>query len=95
VFGRQGLSVVSPQPDEQELIHSRYIGELIEGVFRTETRDLFLSIIETMSRRDQLDAVVLAGTELPLLLRAEAVHGIPLLDTTGIHVDAAIRHLLG
>jgi len=95
VFAQHGLSVLSPQPDEQEIVHSRYVGELIEGVFRPETRDQLLSIIETMSRRERLDAVVLAGTELPLLLRTDAVHGVPLLDTTGIHVDAAVHYLLG
>jgi aspartate/glutamate racemase len=38
--------------------------------------------------------VVLAGTELPLLLR-DADAGVPLLDTTRIHVDAVVDRLLG
>jgi aspartate/glutamate racemase len=37
--------------------------------------------------------LILAGTELPLILR-EAVCDIPFLDTTQIHVKAAIRRLL-
>lgn len=94
VFGAQGISVVPPQPEEQELVHERYVGELVEGVFRPQTRDEILSIIEAMARRDGLDAVALAGTELPLLLRAEFFDGMPLLDTTGIHVSIAIDHLL-
>lgn len=94
VFGTQGLAVVSPQPDEQEFVHSRYIGELVEGVFQPETRNRILSIIANMSKRERLDAMVLAGTELPLLLRTESAEGLPLLDTTGIHVSAALTHLL-
>jgi aspartate/glutamate racemase len=36
---------------------------------------------------------ILAGTELPLILR-EAVCDIPFLDTIQIHVKSAIRRLL-
>jgi len=94
VFGRQGMAVVPPRPDEQDRLHGRYMGELIHGVLRPETRDELLALIETMRRREGLDGVALAGTELPLLLRAEAVDGLPLLDTTGIHVGAAVESLL-
>ena len=93
-FAKHGITVLPPNPDEQEFVHSRYVGELIEGVFRPETRDRVSSIIEMMVRRDRLDAVILAGTELPLLIRAEAILDTPLLDTTGIHVGAAVAHLL-
>ncbi len=94
VFKTQNITVVSPKSDEQEYIHSRYIGELVEGIFKPETRTQIISIIESMSLREGLDAVILAGTELPLLLRTESVNNIPLLDTTDIHVDAVINQLL-
>ena len=94
VFSAQGIAVIPPQPLEQQLVHGRYIDELVEGVFSPETRSQFLAIIETMATRENLDAIVLAGTELPLLLRTDAVKGLPFLDTTAIHVEAAINHLL-
>jgi len=93
-FSRRGITVLPPNPDEQEFVHSRYVGELIEGVFRPETHDRISTIVEAMIRRDDLDGVILAGTELPLLIRAETILDTPLLDTTGIHVGAAIAHLL-
>ena len=37
--------------------------------------------------------IVLAGTELPLLLREVAI-GVPLLDTTIIHVRAAVDRIM-
>jgi aspartate/glutamate racemase len=46
-------------------------------------------------RRDlEIDALILAGTELPPLLRSESEDGMPLLDTTRIHVDAALARLV-
>jgi aspartate racemase len=94
VFGKQGISVVSPQPEEQAFVHNKYVGELVEGIFEVDTRTRVLSIVDTMRQRERLDAVILAGTELPLLLRAESLGGTPLLDTTAIHVAAAVQRLL-
>jgi aspartate racemase len=93
-FAKRGITVLPPNPEEQEFVHTHYVGELVEGVFRPETRDRVSSIIAVMIRREGLDAVILAGTELPLLIRAETILGVPLLDTTGIHVGAAMAHLI-
>jgi aspartate racemase len=94
VFEKHGIAVIPPEPAEQDFVHGKYVGELIQGVFLPETRERVLSIIETMRQREGLDAMVLAGTELPLLLRTEFVGGIPLLDTAAVHVDAAIQCML-
>ena len=39
------------------------------------------------------DALILGGTELPLLIRDASI-GVPLLDTTRIHVERALAELL-
>ena len=43
---------------------------------------------------ERIDGVILAGTELPLLLRHSAIDGVMLLDTTRLHVDAIVDTLL-
>jgi aspartate/glutamate racemase len=48
-----------------------------------------------MKNEDHIEALVLAGTELPLLLRNSDIPGIELLDTTVIHVEAIVDELLG
>jgi aspartate/glutamate racemase len=48
-----------------------------------------------MKERDRIDGVILAGTELPLLLTEERAFGIPLLDTAQLHVTAAVRQAWG
>ena len=45
--------------------------------------------------RDGVGGVLLAGTELPILLRTDEHCGIPLLDTTVIHARAAAREAWG
>lgn len=44
--------------------------------------------------RDGIDALILGGTELPLILTEPEHNGIPLLDTTRIHVERIVAELL-
>jgi aspartate racemase len=39
VFGRAGIQVVVPNESERAWLHERYLGELLQGVFRDETRE--------------------------------------------------------
>ena len=94
VFERAGLSPIVPEHEEQELIHEKYFGELLKNIFLPETRVELLEIVDRMKQRDGIDGLILAGTELPLLLRDAEHNGIPLLDTTRIHVERIVERLL-
>jgi len=94
VFARAGIELVTPNDEEKEFIHRAYIGELLKNVFLPETRDRIITIINRMRAEDAIEAVILAGTELPLLLRGAEPEGLPFLDTTLIHVDAAVNAIM-
>jgi aspartate racemase len=91
VFSSAGIEVVSPRHDEQAYIHDKYVNELLNGTFLSATRDELLRLVEVQRGRDGIEAVILAGTELPLVMTDLTASSIPLLDTTDIHVDAAVR----
>ena len=94
VFSSTGIKLVTPNDQEQDYIHEIYLGELLRDVFRPETRTKLLAIADAMKARDGIEAVILGGTELPLLLRDETHNGMPLLDTTRIHVDRLVAEIL-
>jgi aspartate racemase len=94
-FQRAGIAVVRPKGPEQQFIHRKYIDELLNNEFLPETRTRILSIAQRMQTEDGIEALVLAGTELPLLLRDSTRAGIQFLDTTTIHVEAIVNELLG
>jgi aspartate racemase len=95
VFSRAGLELVVPSKEEQAFIHDKYINELLENIFLPATRDRLIAIVEEMKQRHRIQGVILAGTELPLILREVADQAaIPFLDTTRIHVDRAVKELL-
>lgn len=93
-FQRAGIALVRPKESEREFIHGKYIGELLNNRFLPETRTEILNIAQRMRSEDGIEALVLAGTELPLLLRDTASPGIEFLDTTIIHVEAIVDELL-
>ncbi len=90
VFARAGIELVTPRETEQAFIHDKYIHELLKNSFLPETRAAMIAIIERMQKEESIEAVILAGTELPLLLRGAEPEGLPFLDTTLIHVKAAV-----
>ncbi len=93
-FARRGIEVCVPDAGDQALVHDRYMRELVQGNYRPETRAEIVRIILHLAGRDGIEAVLLAGTELPLLMRAGADCGVPLLDTTRIHVARVVEHIL-
>ena len=94
VFTREGVGLTVPTADEQDYIHDKYINELIPGKFLPETRDGLLAIATRMKKDDGIQALVLGGTELPLILTDSSLLGIPYLDTTQIHVNAILERAM-
>lgn len=94
VFAREGIELLAPDLQDQDYIHDKYMNELVPGKFLADTRAGLLAIIDRMEATSDLDGVILAGTELPLILRDPTHNGIPFLDTTKIHVEAAVAHML-
>ncbi len=94
VFSREGIELLVPEPNDQDYIHDKYMNELVPGKFLAETRSGLLAIVDRMKAKSDIDGVILAGTELPLILRDPAHNRIPFLNTTKIHVEAAVTEML-
>ena len=93
VFARHGLAIVVPGDTDRAWVHERYIGELLRGDFRDDTRREVTSLVGRLREENAIDGVILGGTELPLLLRTPDVAGVPALDTTALHVAAIVERL--
>jgi aspartate racemase len=94
VFSKEGIPLVIPGEEEREYIHDKYMNELLKGIFLPETRQRLLAIVDRLLAREEIQGLILGGTELPLILRDAIYHGIPFLDTTQIHVKALVERLL-
>src|SRR2546430_10033024 len=94
VFSREKIDIVVPDPKDQDYIHEKYFAEIVPGIFLPETRAGLLAIIHRMKAGSDIDGVILAGTEIPLILRGESHNGAALLDTGKIHCAAAVAEML-
>lgn len=95
VFARHGIAIVPPTAAERAWVHERYVGELLRGVFKDETRDGLTSLVRRIRDDERVDGVILGGTELPLILTGPVIADLPVLDTTALHVRAIVDRLRG
>ena len=93
VFTREEIELIVPQPDDQAYIDDKYMNELVLGKFLPETSAGLHTIVDRLKEKHDIDGVILAGTELPLILRGPEHRGIPLLDTMKIHAHAAVAEM--
>ncbi len=94
IFKDRQIAIVVPNETEQTYIHDKYMSELFENIILPETRERLLEIVQAMKGREAVDGLILGGTELSLILREPTAAGLPVLDTTQIHVEAAVEWLL-
>lgn len=85
----RGFDVVLPADSDRGEMGRTLFDELSHGIMRDETRDWYVDLI----RRMDTDVVLLACTELGLLLKQDDVE-VPLVDTAVAHVRAAVDYAL-
>lgn len=92
IFREQGIEIIIPEEEDRKLINYKLFSEIELGIFTSETRDLLVGIIAKMVREQQIDSLILGCTELPLILTDATYAGVPMLNTTKIHVEAIANY---
>ena len=92
VLSSRGIGTVTPVPAQRERINTLIFEELVKGDLRSATRDYFRGVVAELAEAG-CDGVVMACTEIPLILRQEDVE-VPLLDSTRLLARAAVREAL-
>ena len=94
IFSTYDIAVIVPDEKEQDYIHEKYMGELVKGIIRDETKKELLKIANRLKKDQGIQGLILGGTELPLILKKADEPDIPFLDTTQIHVESIIERML-
>jgi aspartate racemase len=85
----RGLEHVRPGVDEREAMHRIIMDELVYGVFKPASVARLRQSVANL-KADGCDAVILACTELPLVLD-DSNSPLPTLDSTRLLARAALR----
>jgi aspartate racemase len=92
VLDALGIETIVPVPADAETVDRIIFAELVDGVFTDASREFYNRVIARLADRG-CDAVALACTEIPLLLRPED-SPLPTLDSTRLLAKAALREAL-
>lgn len=88
-LGQLCIDHAIPDEHDRARLQDVILNELVAGEIRKESRAYVSSVIERLYERG-CDAVILACTELPLVVVAEE-SVLPLLDSTRLLAEAALR----
>lgn len=93
-LAQRGLGLFVPDEQERALIDRITFEELTQNIFTNSSRQIFIAAARALIARGA-DAVVLGCTEFGLLMHEDDVPGVPLLDTTALHVERVIELAVG
>jgi len=90
VFSKYGIKTVVPALKNQEYINKVLFEEVSYGKYLQPSKERIIQISKKLKRDEQIEALILGCTELPLFLDESDV-GMPVLDTVAIHVQAVLQ----
>jgi len=88
-----GVEIVKPQPDEIAFVGRAYQRILDTRRGHGEDTEGLRRIAADLQRRDGVEAILLAGTDLAVIFDEEMA-GFPCIDCARVHIDAIVEHLV-
>ena len=94
MFGQMPQAeIVLPSPEEINVIHDTYLEMANAGRGTQEQYERLRGLAFRLIEREQLDGIILAGTDLSLVFN-ESNTDFPHVDGARVHLDAIMRELL-
>ena len=95
LFGAlDAFDVVRPQNDEVDEIHRIYLQLATRGQISADDETKLRDLAHALCRRDRVEAIVLAGTDLNLVFN-ESNAGFPAVDCAAAHIEAIVTRMSG
>lgn len=89
VFDQEHIELVVPKEEEKEYIQEKLFSEIEFGIIKEETKANFLAIIERIKKENRVEGVILACTEMPLIIKPDDID-VAYIDTTQIHIASIV-----
>ncbi|MBP2642628.1 MAG: aspartate racemase [Firmicutes bacterium] len=89
---KSNIEVVIPDDNDRQVVHNVIYNELCKGVIKEDSKETYKSIINKLALAGA-EGIVLACTEIPLLIKQEDVN-ITVFDTTTLHAISAVEYAL-
>lgn len=93
VLKKHDVEPVVPSDDEQNYIHTKIMNELELGIVNSETKEVFIRIIQRLKKENDIEGVILGCTELPMILSSDDDKELIFFNTTEIHVRDIVEKM--
>ncbi|MBN1213907.1 MAG: amino acid racemase [Candidatus Lokiarchaeota archaeon] len=94
IFIKNNINIVIPNQDQRDYINRTIFQELEYGNVKKETKDQYLNIIADMKEKENIEAIILGCTELPLILSQDDFKNLKVYNTTEIHINSILEYYL-
>jgi aspartate racemase len=91
-LAKHGIETIIPEQEDVDYLNYTIYNEFGRSLFLPETKARYLKIISKLKERD-VEGIILGCTEIPLLVK-QSDCDILLFDTTKIHSNAGVDHVL-
>jgi aspartate racemase len=94
VFADLRIEAISPDDEDKHSIDMIIFDELTKNIFKQESQQKFIEVINNLVSLGA-KGIVLACTEIKLLVDQKDVPKVPLFDTTTLHCEKAAKLCVG
>jgi len=88
----RNIEAIVPDKDDRQFIHDSILKEMCRNIFTPEMKHRYLEIIGGLVQ-EGAEGVIFGCTEIPMLIKKEECP-VPSLDTTMLHVKAAVDFIV-
>jgi len=88
------VKIIIPTEEDQNYVHEKYMGELVFNQINPDTKTRLIQIVNDLKTNENIEGIILGGTELPLILRQEDFDKLKVFNTTLIHVNAILEKMI-
>jgi len=91
-FKKDNITAIVPSENDQETIHGIIFPKLEDGIVVPEDKQKMLAIVNGLLRLHHADGLVLACTELPLMIKDSDLDTL-IFNTTQIHIESIVNEI--
>lgn len=92
-FLKNHIEIITPNDEEKSFVDQKISNELELGIVKEETLSAFLKIVQRMKDENEIQAIVLGCTELPLLFNGVKTP-VDCIDTMQIHIQTLVNMII-
>ena len=93
VANQYGIEIIVPNKGDQNIIHDKYVNEIMHNRVSAETKAQLLKMIQRNIRTKKIEGLILGGTELPLAIGQSDFQNLQIFNTTRIHVNSIVNRI--